>query len=67
MLSGENQLYTKQYGKLAHLNFDAMEDGAAEVWSRRIFIMNTISLQGIGTVGLISDRAAPIPYGESYS
>ena len=29
--------------------------------------MNTISLQGIGAVSLISDGMAPIPYGESYS
>jgi hypothetical protein len=37
------------------------------IYSRWIFIMNTIRFQGIGAVSLISGGMAPNPYGKSYS
>ena len=36
------------------------------IQSRRVFIMNTILLQGVGADSLISEGKALIPYGESY-
>ena len=37
------------------------------ILSRRVLIMNTISLQGIRAVSLMSEGMAPIPCGESFS
>ena len=37
----------------------------AEILSWRVFMIDTISPQGIGAVGLIFDGKTPIPYGKS--
>ena len=47
--------------------FLASNGTSEEISSGVVFIMNTISPQGIGAVCIIAEGKAPIPYGESYS
>ena len=55
---------------------NAHKDACSVMWSnpgecssqiRRVFIINTIALHGIGAVSFISEEKAPFSYGKSYS